>query len=782
MFFKKSLFQLIILSLSLGLTVGTGQAQETPPWQAAGEVRSRLLKAQTELLTAARADDPAAHYQAAGLAVAEATTLYERTLQPHLVTTAPEADRSILAALVAAQTAAVSGNPAALAAARGRVWTYLLGGSYAKTLAALEAGQAGTAATWLQLREYRQATKVTTVDDATTRAVAALKAGQIDPTEAATIAGNDLRDAYFFRLREALNQLEAALASDFTTRAAEWAGQARGYFNILHSDVTAKQGQTLAAGLAEQLAALEQATLSGDKTAALAQLSQIRAGLAGYLPVELDAAEIEKRGQLLYLFTDLIYIEYKDGVRNGEITIPIEYQEAITFRDQAEAVFEELRPVMAAADSAAAERYGRLLVEMDEIMAGLGEVEAIKSRVEEALGLIESTLQVSAGAGDSESTLIVINTLLDEIQSAVAAGRYDEAERSRLEAYAMFENGMEQRLANRAVSLTRELEGLFWEGTGGQKGLATLLREKAPAEQIEGQIAQLRTKLAEANTFLAAGLTGLLAFLNSLAIIIREGLEAVLIIGAILGYLRATAAPGKYSLWVYLGVAAALALSVLTWIAARSLITISVANREMLEGITSLIAVAVLFYVTNWLFHKVYVINWLTFVKEQVSQALNDGRAIVLAGLGFTVVYREGFETVLFYQALLFDAEVGPVLLGFGVGLVIILAVSYAILKFSKRLPLKPFFTGTGILLLLLAFSLTGKGMREFQEAGVVSATLLAWIPENLMLMEGLGIFPTVETTLAQLLLLIAITVTFAISHWQGQRKPAGRPAVGQGQ
>ncbi|MEM7346951.1 MAG: FTR1 family protein, partial [Chloroflexota bacterium] len=395
----------------------------------------------------------------------------------------------------------------------------------------------------------------------------------------------------------------------------------------------------------------------------------------------------------------------------------------------------------------------------------------IQSRVEEALGLIEITLAVTQDAATAESSLIVINTLFDDVLTAVDEGRYEDAERSRLEAYAMFENGMEQRLANRAIVMSRELEGLFWEGSGGQKGLATLLREEASPAEIEENLSALRLKLDEAQSFLAAGLTGFLAAINSLAIIIREGLEAVLIIGAILGYMRATQAPPKYVRWVYIGVAAAILLSIATWWAAKTIITITVSSRELLEGVTSLIAVAVLFYVTNWLFHKVYVVDWLTFVKEQVNKALNTGSAFTLAALGFTVVYREGFETVLFYQALLFDAEVTPVLVGFIIGLVIIVIVAYFILQMSRRIPLKPFFTGTGILLLLLAFSLTGKGVRELQEAGVVTATLLSWIPENLILIELFGIFPTVETTVAQALLLTAIIITFAMSWWQGQRR-----------
>jgi high-affinity iron transporter len=732
------------------------------------------------MFAAARADSPQTHYDTAATLVEQAALLYAGALQAELAGVSTPADQAITGSFDQARAAALQGQALEFAAARGRLWPNLLWGSYEAALAAIESGDVASAAAWLRLREYRQATKVTVIDDISTQTMKTLAAGNIEAGEALSTIGADLRDAYFFRLREALNRVEDNIEKDFTVRAAEWAGQARGYLNILRADITRKQGQDAAQQLTTALAALEQATLAGDETAVMSQLVAIRARLAGYSPVELSPTEVEKRGRLLYLFTDLVYIEYKAGVRNGQITIPIEYQEAITFRDQAEAVFEEVRPVMAAADGPATERYAQLLAQMESIMAGLGEADEIKVKVEEALGLVEQTLAVSADANDTGSALVVINTLFDDMVLAANEGRYEDAERSRLEAYAMFENGMEQRLANRAIGLSRELEGLFWAGSGGQKGLATLLRERAGPADVQAAIDLLRSRLDEGQSLLAAGLTGLLAAANSLAIIIREGLEAVLIIGAILGYMRATNAPARYSTWIYIGIVAAIVLSIGTWWAAKTLIAISVAGRELIEGITSLVAVAVLFYVTNWLFHKVYVIDWLTFVKQQVSKALGNGSALALAALGFTVVYREGFETVLFYQALLFDAEPGWVWLGFGVGLIVILIIAFAILRMSKRLPLKPFFTITGILLLLLAFSLTGKGVRELQEAGVIGATLLAWLPENLLLMELFGLFPTLETSAAQALLCLVIAVTFVINLWQGQRKPAARTAAGQ--
>lgn len=178
----------------------------------------------------------------------------------------------------------------------------------------------------------------------------ALDAGEIETDEALSRIGGDLRDAYFFRLREALDQVEENVEKNFAVRAAEWAGQARGYFNILRADIERKQGPDTVQTIDAALIALEQATINEDEAAVMTHLAEAQAAVANYSPVELTSAEVEKRGQLLYLFTDLVYIEYKDGVRNGQITIAIEYQEAITFRDQAE---EELRPMMAATNVAA---------------------------------------------------------------------------------------------------------------------------------------------------------------------------------------------------------------------------------------------------------------------------------------------------------------------------------------------------------------------------------------------------------------------------------------------
>ena len=772
---------LVLLLSSLWLSFGgpPALAPSPPLWQGAEEARAALFQAQNALYATARAAEPQAQYDAAAGHIANAAALYRERLAPGL---SAEPAAALAADLEMANRAADAGDAPRLAAARGRFWGHLLHGSYLAVQDALAREDAAAAADWLRLREYRDATRVSVVEDAAAQALAAWQAGGINTAAAWTAIADDLRDAAFFRLRAALDELDAAAAKGFPVRAAEWAGLAEGYFALLHAHVAGQLGADAAAALHDQFAALTAAAMAGEWTAAASQTAAVRTALADYQPAQLSAAAIAERGQLLDLFTDLVYAEYQNGVRDGAITIPIEYQEAVTFRAQAAAIFSELRPAIAAQDPAAAARLAELLAEMETTITALGEPADIKRMVGEALPLISSALQVTPDVNDPAAAFLVINSLLDETVAAAGRGDYAGAEQSRLEAYAVFESGPEARLANRAPRLSRQLEGLFWEGSEGAPGLATLLATQADGETIGAAVAQIKTSLAEAESFLAAGLTGALAALNSAAIIVREGLEAVLIVGAILGAMAA-AESRRYIKWVYAGVLAAIALSLLTWWASRRLITISVANRELIEGVASLIAVAVLFYVTNWLFHKVYVVDWLQHVKEKVGRALSGGSAWLLVGLGFTVVYREGFETVLFYQALLFDADGAAVLSGFLLGAAVILVTAVLMLRLSKRLPLKLFFTVTGLLLMLLAFNFTGAGVRELQEAGVVSATWLAWMPENLLLMETLGIFPTLETSLAQLLFVAAIIVTLGYSRWRVRPRSLARsPGVNRSQ
>ncbi len=208
----------------------------------------------------------------------------------------------------------------------------------------------------------------------------------------------------------------------------------------------------------------------------------------------------------------------------------------------------------------------------------------------------------------------------------------------------------------------------------------------------------------------------------------------------------------------------------LTWFLARTVISISGVQREIIEGITALTAAAVLFYVSYWLITKIEVAKWKQYIQGKVESAISRNSIIALASVSFFAVYREAFETVLFYQALWYQAEnsQSSVIWGFVVGVAVLVVVFYVIFKLALRIPIKYFFTVTSIFLYFLAFILLGKGIKELQEAGVVNATPIEFIPY----LDAIGVYPTLETTVPQAILVIAfVFATFWLGYVKRERE-----------
>jgi len=216
---------------------------------------------------------------------------------------------------------------------------------------------------------------------------------------------------------------------------------------------------------------------------------------------------------------------------------------------------------------------------------------------------------------------------------------------------------------------------------------------------------------------------------------------------------------------IHVGIGAAVLASLLTAVALETIFQISPARREALEGLTMMVATAMLFYVSYWLLSKMEVAKWNRFVRGRVQDAVTSGSALALASVAFLAVYREGFETVLFYKALFLTGGSSPVpiVLGILVASVVLVAVYVGINKYGVRIPLKPFFAFTSAFLYYMAFVFAGKGIAELQEGGLVGTTIVPWAPR----VPALGIYPTVESLALQgvlLLLLVAGLVwTFVI-------------------
>jgi high-affinity iron transporter len=226
------------------------------------------------------------------------------------------------------------------------------------------------------------------------------------------------------------------------------------------------------------------------------------------------------------------------------------------------------------------------------------------------------------------------------------------------------------------------------------------------------------------------------------------------------------------------GAVAAVGASLATALVFATLFRTAVVSQEVLEGATMLVAAAVLFWVSYWLVSKVESRRWTQFVRLQVDRALASRRAWALAAVAFLAVYREGFETVLFYAALFTASDgsaagVGGIMGGMALGAVALAVVFVLMQRYSVRLPFKPFFAATSALLYLMAFSLAGQGVAELQEAGLVSITPLDWLPA----VPLLGIFPTIQTLLSQLALAVALVAAlvwvFLVQRRAGRTVPA---------
>ncbi len=283
-----------------------------------------------------------------------------------------------------------------------------------------------------------------------------------------------------------------------------------------------------------------------------------------------------------------------------------------------------------------------------------------------------------------------------------------------------------------------------------------LFREAAKRGSV-GELERLQDSLVvllnEAKqTLSTTGMSRGAAFFGAFIILLREGVEAILVLAAIMAALIKT---GRHEAmkYIHIGWISAVVLGIVTWWLADNLIQISGASRELTEGIAALVAAGILVYVGFWLHNASHSKRWKKFVQHKIDNAMEGGTLWVLATVAFLAVYREMFETVLFYQAMWVQIDSGSeqsFLLGIVAALALLVVLSLLIYKLGIRLPIKQFFQINAILLFLLAVVFAGQGISALQEAGIVSTSLL-----NFPRIEALGIYPTAQSLGLQLLVLM---------------------------
>jgi high-affinity iron transporter len=258
-------------------------------------------------------------------------------------------------------------------------------------------------------------------------------------------------------------------------------------------------------------------------------------------------------------------------------------------------------------------------------------------------------------------------------------------------------------------------------------------------------------------------------FWQSFIIILREGFEAMLVVGATVAFLIRTGNRERLR-FIWFGAALGVVASALTAVILETALAAIPASSEIVEAVSLLVAVVVLFSVSYWLISKVEAHKWQKFIREKVSVALEHGSGGALMLIAFLAVYREGAETALFYQALFSQAHgaVLPLTLGIVAGSVALAVVFVLLYRFGVKIPMRTFFAATSLLLYYMAFVFAGRGIRELQEGNVLSMTPLPHVPD----IPWLGLFPTVETVAIQLVLLVlfafALVRTFVFTTAPG--------------
>jgi len=347
-----------------------------------------------------------------------------------------------------------------------------------------------------------------------------------------------------------------------------------------------------------------------------------------------------------------------------------------------------------------------------------------------------------------------VTALLEQALASVRLGRAAEAGDKSFDAYLAFEP-LEGPARAKNPGLVARMEKLF-----GDFKAAVRVNDVHGAEHARDVIEANLPAVVEL-TQPAGSATE--AFWQSFLIILREGFEAILVIGAVVAFLLKTGHRERLrSIWT--GVGLGLVASAATAVALKTILSAVPASSELIEGVTLLIAVAVLFSVSYWLISRVEAAKWQQFIREKVTDALQHGGGRALAFVAFLAVYREGAETALFYQALFSEGAhlAVPLSLGIVVGFVALAVIFTLFYRYGVRIPLRPFFSVTSVLLYYMAFVFMGKGIRELQEGNAISMSVIPGFPH----VEALGLYPTWETVLAQLLLLMLFVFALAKTFW----------------
>ncbi|MGB8464836.1 MAG: FTR1 family protein [Terrimicrobiaceae bacterium] len=477
---------------------------------------------------------------------------------------------------------------------------------------------------------------------------------------------------------------------------------------------------------------------------------------AGY-PNLLSADDVERRERIVLKLLRLIPKEYQSGVRDGEVTIPIEYREAKSFTIQTQQIVNELMPVWRQTKTQALEKHGpELLAILENLEVAINRKIAqsdVDNLVNRGANLLQRdfglALKRSGAASDVVAeTALEVRSLLGQSLAAAQGKQWRKAEQLRLDAYINFDLEIEARALPRDPALAIRAEKTFLDGHQGNPGIKAALDARLTGEELASSYQRAFDALEECSALIKVGLSPTAAMIGAIFIVAREGLEAVVILAALLAGLRGAENAGirrriGVGAWLALGVTAVI------FVASRTLLQGLSHYGETLEAVISIIAVVMLLMVTNWVFHKYYWTGWNARLRDlsRAAQKKRETRweSMALMGVGFMTIFREGFETTLFLQSLILEAGMRPVLVGLALGGLFIAAIGYAVFSIGAKLPYRKMLVVTGGLVVFVLFTFIGSTVRLFQTVGWLPVHPVPGLELPTWMGVWLGLYPTWE-------------------------------------
>ena len=756
----------LTLLAALALPAMSAQAQGLAPAETAENIRVSLFNAQLALSSDA---------QLASQKLLEAKSAYSGDFAATIKEVAPESDTRITTGFDSALQAVSQKDAATLSAARAQIWTGILAGSYVIVENALKHNQSATAQTWLLVREYRTITRFSRPNTDATLALAGFATGNTSLDNALLSLRADLLDTYQARLNESLRDLADADSNGFSAQRAELATLAEGYFLILAPAYQDQRGAQALKTTVSVFDVLRASALSGKGLAAQAQ--QVTAALHNFRAAPLSPTEQSRRAGQLIRYLSLVPVEYERGVADGKVARDLEIQEAITFHAGAYAAFSDLENLLDARDPAKVRQAKALFDSLGGQLAEAGKQtsvvspDQIQAQTTALTDLLGGIMPAEWSKNSTQGDFDVITSMLNQMEAAVHSGDYALAESTRLEAYAVMESGPEARLMIFAPQLKLRLEELFWNGQGKEKGLAYLIKNEASIQEIQLTRTALNATLTESQTTLGQNNAPAAIATNAGLIVFREGLEAVLILASLMSSMKRKEEQ-KYRKPMWIGTIAALIGTAATWMLARSVLQALARYGERLEAIVSLIAIGVLLLILNWFFHKKYWTGWIASFHSKKRQIITGeaGLWLGLITLGFTSVYREGFETVLFLQALVLEGGTTMVLIGIAAAMVAVVLVGIVTFKLQVNLPYRNMLIVTGVLIAGVLLQMVGNTVHVMQVLGWLPIHLIESISLPYWLGTWFGVYATWEGIVLQIVATGYVIGSYYLAEWMQHR------------